>query len=133
MAATGKNDGPTSLQGLAVATSGLPGGSDGETPDGGSDEGNTSQGSSRVPRLILLIMTLTGAALLVLNISIIACFVRRRAMNRNPSAPCSSKTASLGNFGATPASTPGVQPSEVFLSLNTMSSNNPSTSPSEYQ
>ncbi|KAG7163850.1 Nephrin-like 14 [Homarus americanus] len=36
-------------------------------------------GRSRVPRLILLIMTLAGTALLALNMAIIACFVRRRA------------------------------------------------------
>lgn len=33
----------------------------------------------RVPRLLLLIMTLAGTALLALNMAIIACFVRRRA------------------------------------------------------
>lgn len=37
----------------------------------------------RVPRLILLLISLTGTALLVLNISIIVCFVRRRAIRRN--------------------------------------------------
>ncbi|XP_069164061.1 nephrin [Procambarus clarkii] len=133
----GKTDGPTSLQGLAGATSKLPTGTLAAKPAEGadnlSDEDRDEDGGSRVPRLILLIMTLTGAALLALNISIIACFVRRRAMNRHPSGASSSKTASLGTFGVTPASTPGVHPSEVFLSLNTMSSNDPSLSPSEYQ
>lgn len=34
---------------------------------------------------MLLILTLTGAALLVLNVAIIACFVRRRSVNRSAS------------------------------------------------
>ncbi|XP_069957517.1 serine-rich adhesin for platelets-like [Cherax quadricarinatus] len=127
----GKSDGPTSLQGLAVATSGLPGGNDEESPEGGGDEGNTSQGSSRVPRLILLIMTLTGAALLVLNISIIACFVRRRAVNRQPSMTSSSKSSALGSSGATPVPTPAN--SNHLLPLSTMSSNNFSNIPTGYQ
>ncbi|KAG7157094.1 Nephrin-like 25 [Homarus americanus] len=37
----------------------------------------------RLPRLILLLISLTGTALLVLNISIIVCFVRRRAIKLN--------------------------------------------------
>lgn len=37
----------------------------------------------RVPRLLLLIMTLAGTALLALNMAIIACFVRRRAVHGN--------------------------------------------------
>lgn len=40
-------------------------------------------GGSRVPRLILLIMTLAGTALLALNMAIIACFVRRRTAQNN--------------------------------------------------
>ncbi|XP_047479374.1 nephrin-like [Penaeus chinensis] len=50
----------------------------------GSQAGGAGQ--SRVPRLMLLILTLTGAALLVLNVAIIACFVRRRSVNRSASA-----------------------------------------------
>ncbi|XP_066981120.1 receptor-type tyrosine-protein phosphatase F-like, partial [Macrobrachium rosenbergii] len=45
----------------------------------GGDDAN-----SKVPRLILFIMTLAGTALLALNMAIIACFVRRRShMNNN--------------------------------------------------
>ncbi|XP_071550364.1 nephrin-like [Panulirus ornatus] len=124
----------TSLQG--VAGSRRPAGGEDLSPNPGGLQPSAAAGAattSRVPRLILLIMTLTGAALLALNVSIIACFVRRRAMNRNSSASASSKTASLGTFGTTPASTPGVHPSEVFLSLNSISTNNLSNSPSEYQ
>ncbi|XP_069983194.1 nephrin-like [Penaeus vannamei] len=48
----------------------------------------------RVPRLLLLIMTLAGTALLALNMAIIACFVRRRAVhgNRGVSASSSKNT-----------------------------------------
>ncbi|XP_053638583.2 uncharacterized protein [Cherax quadricarinatus] len=68
-----------------------------------SSEGGTR---SRVPRLILLIMTLAGTALLALNMAIIACFVRRRAAHtaRGVSAS-SSKTTTLEIFS--PATTPG--------------------------
>ncbi|XP_071536670.1 nephrin-like [Panulirus ornatus] len=48
----------------------------------------------RVPRLILLLICLTTTALLVLNISIIVCYVRRRAIKRNISASSSKTTAS---------------------------------------
>lgn len=47
--------------------------------------GGGGGGESRVPRLMVLIITLTGAALLALNVAIIGCFVRRRALNRNAS------------------------------------------------
>ncbi|CAL4105199.1 unnamed protein product [Meganyctiphanes norvegica] len=57
----------------------------------------------RVPRLILLITTLTGTALLVLNVAIIACFVKRRHNHRNVSNS-SSKTTTIE--GLTPATTP---------------------------
>ncbi|XP_069945661.1 nephrin-like [Cherax quadricarinatus] len=46
----------------------------------------------RVPRLILLLISLTGTALLVLNISIIVCFLRHRAIKRNISASSSKMT-----------------------------------------
>ncbi|XP_047498972.1 uncharacterized protein LOC125045628 [Penaeus chinensis] len=64
----------------------------------------------RVPRLLLLIMTLAGTALLALNMAIIACFVRRRAAhgNRGVSAS-SSKNTTLEVFSAatSPASAQG--------------------------
>ncbi|XP_069156203.1 nephrin isoform X2 [Procambarus clarkii] len=47
----------------------------------------------RVPLLILLLISLTATALLVLNVAIIVCFVRRRAMKRNLSASSSKTTA----------------------------------------
>ncbi|XP_066948196.1 nephrin-like [Macrobrachium rosenbergii] len=97
----------------------------GPSGDASTMVGNTS----RVPRLILLIMTLTGAALLVLNIAIIACFVRRRTMNRNASASSSTKTVALDAYGATPASTPGTNHNEVLLSLTTINANNLTSTP----
>ncbi|XP_042243477.1 nephrin-like [Homarus americanus] len=54
----------------------------------------------RLPRLILLLISLTGTALLVLNISIIVCFVRRRAIKLNISAS-SSKTTTLDVYTPT--------------------------------
>ncbi|XP_071536235.1 nephrin-like [Panulirus ornatus] len=66
----------------------------------------------RVPRLILLLISLTGTALLVLNISIIVCFLRRRAMKRNMSAS-SSKTSALEIY--TPTSGAGTQGDELPL------------------
>ena len=39
--------------------------------------GNTG-GIMRAPRLLLLIMAVTGSALLALNLAIIVCFVKRR-------------------------------------------------------
>lgn len=59
-----------------VCAAGVGGGGDGEGGGGGR---------WRAPRLILLIMSLTGAALLVLNVAIIACFVRRRSRARRAS------------------------------------------------
>ncbi|KAG7157667.1 Nephrin-like 13 [Homarus americanus] len=47
----------------------------------------------RMPLLILLLISLTATALLVLNVAIIVCFVRRRAMKRNISASSSKTTA----------------------------------------
>ncbi|XP_050729208.1 nephrin-like isoform X2 [Eriocheir sinensis] len=48
------------------------------------DKGGAGAGAGRwrVPRLILVVMSLTGGSLLLLNIAIIACFVRRRARTR---------------------------------------------------
>ncbi|XP_069972966.1 uncharacterized protein [Penaeus vannamei] len=85
----------------------------------GSQAGGGVQ--SRVPRLMLLILTLTGAALLVLNVAIIACFVRRRSVNRSASASSSAKTVALDTYGASGASTPGANHNEVVLSLTAMS------------
>nr|XP_045611164.1 nephrin-like [Procambarus clarkii] len=63
--------------------------------------GSTVDGQeSRVPRLILLLISLTGTALLVLNISIIVCFVKRQAIKRNLSAS-SSKTTTLDAYTPT--------------------------------
>ncbi|KAK8404902.1 hypothetical protein O3P69_001477 [Scylla paramamosain] len=47
----------------------------------------------RVSRLIMLLICLTATALFVLNISIIVCFLRRRALKRNVSASSSKTTA----------------------------------------
>ncbi|KAK3863233.1 hypothetical protein Pcinc_030984 [Petrolisthes cinctipes] len=64
------------------------------------------EGGSRVPRLILLIMTLAGTALLALNMAIIACFVRRRTAHNNRGVSASSsKTTTLEVFS--PVTTPG--------------------------
>lgn len=83
----GKAGLPTSFQGLAGSSRFPAGGEELGPPPAVHQRPSAAPGggagTSRVPRLILLIITLTGAALLVLNISIIACFVRRRAMNRN--------------------------------------------------
>ncbi|XP_064104325.1 nephrin-like [Macrobrachium nipponense] len=69
------------------------------------EEVASSSSQPRVPRLTLLLMSLTGAALLVLNISIIICFIRRFALSRN--TPASSyKTAISETY--TPASTPAM-------------------------
>ncbi|XP_042866258.1 nephrin-like [Penaeus japonicus] len=55
----------------------------------------------RVPRLLLLIMTLAGTALLALNMAIIACFVRRRAAHTNRGVSASSsKNTTLEAFSA---------------------------------
>lgn len=50
-----------------------------------SSGGGGGEDMPRVPRLILLLTSLTGTALLVLNISIVVCFLRRRSMRRNMS------------------------------------------------
>ncbi|XP_066981601.1 nephrin-like isoform X2 [Macrobrachium rosenbergii] len=49
---------------------------------------------SRMPRLALLLISLTGTALLVLNVSIIVCFLRRRSARRNLRVS-TSKTTTL--------------------------------------
>ncbi|XP_037795077.1 synaptogenesis protein syg-2-like [Penaeus monodon] len=49
---------------------------------------------SRMPRLILLLLSLTGTALLIVNVSIIVCFLRRRAQRRNLSDSSSKFTLS---------------------------------------
>nr|XP_045624741.1 nephrin-like [Procambarus clarkii] len=128
----GNSEAPsTTRQGTAGATSWQPdrgivapdpdGVSPDDSPEDVLDDPKDQDGGSRTPRLILLIMTLTGAALLALNISIIACFVRRRAINRNPSMT-SSKSSALGSIGATPVPTPALNSSHS-LPLSSMSSN----------
>ncbi|XP_068242851.1 uncharacterized protein [Palaemon carinicauda] len=89
-------------------------------------EASTAVGANwRIPRLMVLILTLSGAALLVLNVSIIACFLRRRKnVTRNTSASSSSKSVALDAYGITPASTPGANQCDALLSLTTMSSTN---------
>ncbi|XP_071534279.1 nephrin-like isoform X2 [Panulirus ornatus] len=69
-----------------------------------SSSSNNNLDQPRIPRLILLLMCLTGAALLVLNISIIVCFVRRHAIKRSASGS-SNKTTAVDVF--TPPTTPG--------------------------
>ncbi|KAG7171402.1 Nephrin-like 17, partial [Homarus americanus] len=120
----------TIMQDVADTSGKLPVGSG--NPRTEDDSNSTEEGGSRVPRLILLIMTLTGAALLALNISIIACFVRRRAMNRNPSMTLSSKSSALGSCAATPAATPALN-SNHHLPLTTMSTNSFTSPPTGYQ
>ncbi|KAK3858969.1 hypothetical protein Pcinc_034876, partial [Petrolisthes cinctipes] len=77
------------------------------------------EGGSRVPRLILLIMTLAGTALLALNMAIIACFVRRRTSHNNRGiSASSSKTTTLEVFS--PATTPaGTQGDDLPLTATT--------------
>ncbi|KAG7161567.1 LIM domain-containing protein A-like [Homarus americanus] len=99
----------------------------------GGSRSMVEEGSSRMPRLMLLIITLTGAALLALNVAIIGCFIRRRAINRNASASSSTKNVAVDVYGVTPASTPGVVHNEALLSLTTMSPHLPSTTPPPYE
>ncbi|XP_037792359.1 nephrin-like, partial [Penaeus monodon] len=76
--------------------------------------GSTHGSQPRMPRLMLLLISLTGTALLVLNISIIVCFLRRRALNRSMSASSSKSTA----FEVyTPATTPGPPAPDEHLPL----------------
>ncbi|XP_042223784.1 uncharacterized protein LOC121867769 [Homarus americanus] len=91
---------------------------------GASGSSSSSSSRWRIPRLILVIMTLTGAALLVLNVVIIACFVRRRSLARHTSGSSSHKTVALETYCNTPVSTPGHHHHpEVLLSLNTATNN----------
>ncbi|XP_071517139.1 nephrin-like [Panulirus ornatus] len=99
----------------------------------GSEGVSDGSGRWQAPRLILLIMTLTGAALLVLNVAIIACFVRRRSRARRASGSSSTKPVALDTYCGTPDSTPGPHHSEGFLSLTARASNNLSNSPSPYK
>ena len=57
--------------------------------------GALGTGRWRVPRLILVVMSLTGASLLLLNIAIIACFVRRRARTRLAAGETQGKKTSI--------------------------------------
>ncbi|KAK7069629.1 hypothetical protein SK128_021259, partial [Halocaridina rubra] len=75
------------------------------TVPGVVEEVASSSSQPRVPRLTLLLMSLTGVALLVLNISIIICFVKRFASGRSTSGS-SFKTTVSDTY--TPASTPGL-------------------------
>ncbi|KAK3879968.1 hypothetical protein Pcinc_015507 [Petrolisthes cinctipes] len=68
-----------------------------------SSSGGSGEDLPRVPRLILLLTSLTGTALLVLNISIVVCFLRRRTMRRNMSVS-SSKTTAIDVYTPTTAS-----------------------------
>ncbi|KAF2367712.1 CD80-like immunoglobulin C2-set [Trinorchestia longiramus] len=62
-----------------------------------------SAGGWRTPRLLLLILVVTGAALLSLNLAIIVCFLRRRARANSLSAS-SSKTTGIALYPGTPGS-----------------------------
>ncbi|KAK8727057.1 hypothetical protein OTU49_009912, partial [Cherax quadricarinatus] len=90
-------------------------------------------GVQRMPRLTMLIVTLTGAALLALHVALIGCFIRRRAATRNASASSSTKNVTLDVYGLTPASTPGATHTDPLLSLTSMSPHHPSNTPPPYQ
>ncbi|KAG7173704.1 Receptor-type tyrosine-protein phosphatase F-like 4 [Homarus americanus] len=75
-----------------------------EEEEAASTSNVEDSGKGRVPRLLLLLFSLTAATLFVLTISIIVCFVRRRSIKRSASGS-SNKTAALDVY--TPATTPG--------------------------
>nr|XP_045618414.1 nephrin-like [Procambarus clarkii] len=91
----------------------------------GVSSSSSSSSRWRVPRLILLIMTLTGAALLVLNIAIIACFVRRRrSITRHSSvvgSPSKRARYETGGGSSPPTPTP-IHHHQLLLSLSTTNS-----------
>ncbi|XP_069188214.1 filaggrin-2 [Procambarus clarkii] len=100
----------------------------------GGSRSVVEEGSNRMPRLMLLIITLTGAALFALHVAVIGCFIRRRAANRNASASSSTKNVALDVYGVTPASTPGLVHGGTLLSLTSMCPPHlPSTTPPPYQ
>ncbi|XP_063884492.1 mucin-2-like [Scylla paramamosain] len=93
----------------------------------------TAASPSRLPRLMVLLVTLSGAALLALNVAIVGCFVRRRALNRRASASSSTKNVAVDVYGVTPASTPGLHHSDNHLSLTTMTPSLQHSTPPPYQ
>ncbi|XP_068200372.1 uncharacterized protein [Palaemon carinicauda] len=91
------------------------------TVPGVEEEVASSSSQPRVPRLTLLLMSLTGAALLVLNISIIICFFKRFTKMR--------QTSNTYKACYTPASTPGITTDEE----DRTGSSDTVSSPSHYQ
>ncbi|KAG7155820.1 putative Nephrin-like 30 [Homarus americanus] len=80
-------------------------------------EGEVAPGS-RVSGLIVVIITLVGAALLVLNVALVACFIRRRARKRltASSDKGSSKSTTIEMYA--PSSYTGTVTGETLSSIS---------------
>ncbi|XP_066939090.1 nephrin-like [Macrobrachium rosenbergii] len=101
---------------------------------GGTEGGGArtlTHARSGVPRLLLLLMILTGTAFLIINTAIIACFVQRRAHNRRQRMLSSTKSSviDLGGEGTSGGSATSPNHGDVLLSLTTRFSNSFSRSP----
>ncbi|XP_037789094.1 activating signal cointegrator 1 complex subunit 2 homolog [Penaeus monodon] len=101
-----------------------------EAASSSTSTGSTSTGSStqhRVPRLILIIICLTGAALLILNIVVVTCFLRRYIFKKSNMKVSERPSTSFDI--ATTATTPG---SATCVDLVTSEAGS-SVAPSDYQ
>lgn len=58
------------------------GGSSGEAPPTGQNPRDLEVRPSDMPKVLIIVITIVGTALLVLNVALIACFVRRRHRKR---------------------------------------------------
>ncbi|XP_064103260.1 uncharacterized protein LOC135213209 [Macrobrachium nipponense] len=105
-------------------------GGDGEGGGGGGGARTLTHARSGVPRLILLIMILTGTAFLIINTAIIACFVQRRSRNRRQRMVSSVKS-SVMDLGEGTSGDSATSPNhgDVVLSLTTSFSKSFSRSP----